>query len=104
MSEITTEVPTLKVPVIDVTMENGDSFHVQTDNRDLLRWDETSSRKGWADPSKAPFLWMTFIGWSALKRTGQYAGSWDQFRAEAVEVASAEDVNVGPTQTDPMPD
>lgn len=94
----------LKVPKVHVIMEDGRTWDVQTDNRDMIRWDENAGKRGWPDPSKAPFLWLTFIAWAALRRQGLVELSWDDFRGQALEVSSQEDEELDPTQTEAGPE
>jgi hypothetical protein len=96
--------PHLTVPHLTVRMEDGTSYDVQADNRDLLRWDETATRKGWPDPAKGPFLWMTFLAWAALKRTKEYGGTWEEFRAVVIDVDTPDEgERLDPTQTEVTP-
>ena len=64
---------------------------IQTDNRDAVRWDRARGQKKWPPGSEAPLLWLTFLAWSAAKRTGQFAGSYDDFEAACIRVGSADD-------------
>lgn len=87
-------------------------YTVQTDNRDAIQWDVTRPRRSWPAFNEAPMLYMTFLAWHAMHRTGATKASLDEFMKDAVEVkvltvdgravapaeAVAADVNVDPTQ------
>lgn len=60
---------------------------VQTDNRDLTGYDLARSRMKWPTSKDAPMFWITWLAWHALRRVGQYAGEFDTFNGECVEVA-----------------
>jgi hypothetical protein len=104
----------LAAPIVRVTLEDGDNlseYVVQTDNRDNVAWDMTRGRKKWPQFNEAPFLWLTFLAWSAMRRGGDTSLSVDDFlercvSAQAVkqdgtavsaEDAAAEDISVDPT-------
>jgi len=58
-------------PRIEVTLDDGEVLVVQTHNADLVRWDRTAAKHGWPGFQAAPFLWVTFLAWSALRREGK---------------------------------
>jgi hypothetical protein len=60
-------------------MADGSVLTVQVLNPDYLNWDRTAAKHNWASMSKIPFTWLTFVTWSALRRTGQVSSSWDDF-------------------------
>lgn len=61
---------------------------IQTDNRDAVRWDRARGQKGWPAGSDAPLLWLTFLAWAAAKRQGLFAGSYEDFEAQAIDVGT----------------
>ena len=67
----------LAIPRLEVTMDDGSTFDVQALNPDLLRYDRTAAKHGWPSPTDAPFLWLTFLAWSAGRRTGDVADDHD---------------------------
>src|SRR5262245_46772947 len=71
----------LWTPRVEATLDDGSLLVVQVLNADLLNWDRTAARHGWPDMKSAPFLWLTFITWTALRRTGQLDRdlSWEAF-------------------------
>lgn len=107
----------LSAPQVLVLVEQAGSddlteYTVQTDNRDAIQWDVSRGRRGWPRFDEAPMLYMTFLAWHAMHRTGATRQTFDEFMAAAVEVkvldqegnavdpadATADDVLVNPTQ------
>lgn len=77
----------LKTPRLRVTLETGAELDAQTDNRDAVQWDFTRSRNRWPDGRDAPILWVTFLAWNALRRTGApVPESFDDFNRQAIAV------------------
>ena len=66
---------------------------VQTDNRDMVRWDRARVVKKWPELGEAPVLWLTFLAWAAIRRIGSdvHTGDYDSFEARAVEVLSVDE-------------
>lgn len=96
----------LTIPRIEVTMDDGSTFEVQALNPDLIRWDRTASRSGWPAASSAPFLWMTFLAWSAAKRERLIPDglSWEEFGdTRCVNVRNLTDEGVDADGVDPTP-
>jgi hypothetical protein len=44
-------------------------IELQTTNADLVLWDRTRAKHKWPKIDEAPFLWLTFIGWAAARRS-----------------------------------
>jgi len=81
----------LSAPKVVVLMETAGSdelteYTVQTDNRDAIQWDVTRPRRSWPVFNEAPMLYMTFLAWHAMHRTGATKASLDEFMKDAVEV------------------
>lgn len=58
-------------------------------NPDRVRWDMAASKHGWPSFSDAPFLGTTFLAWAAMRRTGDYTGSFEDFRdRDALDIDS----------------
>jgi hypothetical protein len=88
------DTPELTSPRLVVTSVDGGTFEVQTLNPDLIRFDMTRSRHGWPDAQAAPFLWLTFIAWAALKREGAIPSdlTWETFsETMCIDVRTADD-------------
>lgn len=107
----------LSAPRVIVLLETAGSddlteYTVQTDNRDAIQWDVTRPRRSWPAFNEAPMLYMTFLAWHAMQRTGATKLGLDEFMKNAVEVkvltvdgravdpaqAAEGDVLVDPTQ------
>jgi hypothetical protein len=69
----------LQTPHVTALMADGSVLSVQVLNPDYLNWDRTAAKHNWASMQKIPFTWLTFVTWSALRRTGQVESTWDQF-------------------------
>lgn len=63
-------------PRLVVTLDNDEEYTIQTDNRDMVRFDMLRARKGWPTMQEAPFVFMTVLAWSCLAREGKL-GSTD---------------------------
>jgi hypothetical protein len=74
----------LTIPRVEVTLDDGTTYEVQAMNPDLIRWDRMAAKNGWPGPTTAPFLWLTFIAWSASKRSGAIPAdmTWEVFGDE----------------------
>ena len=84
-----------------VVLEGREPFTVRVTNRDYLAWDKTSQRQKpvWK-ADETPFLFATFLAWSAARRAGEFDGYFDAF-AEVCEEIDQRDVVTDPTKTVP---
>lgn len=64
---------------VTVTLIDEAEVSAEIRNPDRVRWDMTAAKHNWPSFQDSPFLGMTFLAWAALKRTGQYAGKWEDF-------------------------
>jgi hypothetical protein len=87
----------LNTPRLRIVRDGVEDLEVQTTNADLVLWDRTRTRHKWPQVSDAPFLWLTFVGWAAARRTGAIPA---EYRYEAWE----SDVLEVETLTDPDDD
>lgn len=82
----------LKTPRVRVYLETDVAgeyleIDVQTDNRDAVQWDFARSRQRWPDGREAPLLWMTYLSWHAIRRTGGPApADFEEFNKRCVDV------------------
>lgn len=81
---------------------------IQTTNADLVLWDRTRAVKRWPKFDDAPFLWLTFLSWAAMRRTGEIpvGTKYEEFEAQTLSIANADDDNpepVDPTQPGAVP-
>lgn len=97
----------LNTPRLRVVREGQDDLEVQTTNADLVNWDRTRMRHKWPKVSEAPFLWLTFIAWSAARRVGAITAehryeSWenDVLEIETLTEDGEDDETGRPTQPD----
>lgn len=92
----------LTSPRLRVIREGQEEIEVQTDNRDMLLYERTRVRHKWPKFDEAPFQWMTFIGWSAARRTGEIETSltYEAWEAEVlgIETVTEDGENGVPTE------
>ena len=85
----------LNNPRVRVVRDGHDPLELQTTNGDLVAWDLTRARQrpAWPSFQDAPFLWLTFIGWAAARRTGaiEMGHTFETWRDEVLEVSSVDD-------------
>lgn len=63
-------------------------YDLQTDNRDMVRFDLMRAKKQWPTVTDAPLLWMTFLAWHALVRSSVLPGvSVDKEMDEIIQVS-----------------
>lgn len=87
-----------------VAFDDGSVLDIVVDNRDLVTWDMVRPGRGWPAASEAPFLFQSFIAWAACRRTGLFAGTFDEFQAVAADVTVSEEVvQADPTSPAPGP-
>ena len=72
---------------------DGGVHEVQTLNIDLLMWDRTRARRKWPTADEAPNVWLTFVGWAAMKREGAdlRLRTLEQFEEQALSVQPVEE-------------
>lgn len=82
-------------------MDDGTELDVQALNIDMLQYDRQRARMGWPTPGDAPFVWLTFLAWSACMREGVLPElSLTDFESRAWQVSNVVDVAVDPTKTE----
>lgn len=65
-------------------------------NADQLRWEKTRAAKGFPTQQEAPLTYSTFCAWSALKRSGEDVGTYEEFEP-TVHFLTTEAIEVNPT-------
>lgn len=96
--------PRLAAPLITYVLGDDTERTVQPVNADLLRWDRTRNAKKWPGPDDAPFLWLTFLAWAALKRQGDIDMSLEDFEGQCLSVAAYGDETIAdPTRPGAVP-
>jgi hypothetical protein len=96
----------LSLPRVRVLRDGQDPLEIQILNPDLLRWDVTRGKHRWGTMKDSPNLWMTFIAWAAMTRTGLTSQTWETFMAETLEVLPVTETEgdpAGPGVADPFP-
>jgi hypothetical protein len=84
--------PKLFAPVVDVVMSDNTEHRVQCCNADMLNWDRTRFARKWPPTEECSTLWVTFLAWSAMKRQGLTAVSFNEFETACLSV---EPVQIG---------
>jgi len=94
-----------RVRVIRASQNGSEPLEIQTDNRDLLAWEQTAIRHKWGSFQERPFKWLTFLSWSAARRAGTVETSltYEAWEADVLSVAdTASDEDAGrPTDAEP---
>lgn len=85
--------PTLIFP-LHVELEDGTTFDVVADQRDLVRWERHPEGAAVGDESKMMQM-LRFLAWSVLQRTGETDLKWPQFDRQLVEAAPVDDEEAG---------
>lgn len=63
---------------MNITM--GDrAFVVRVTQRDYIHWDKVAPRHKWGSSQDVPFLFSTFLSWSAARRGDQFTGTFDEW-------------------------
>jgi hypothetical protein len=79
-------------------MDDGTEFEAQALNIDMLTFDRQRARLGWPTASDAPFVWLTFLAWSAAMRESLIPElSLSEFEQRAWQVSNADDDEAGQT-------
>ena len=82
--------PKLRVQLESPGTDELTEYIVQTDNRDMVAFDLTRSRKGWPSMDEANMFWMTFLAHHALSKRGGVA-IFDPIRVRVREIAVKQD-------------
>ena len=83
----------LETPRLRIVREGHDDLELQCINADLVLWDRTRFRHKWPPMTDAPFLWLTFIGWAAARRTGAIPAehTYEAWEADVLGVTPLDD-------------
>lgn len=87
---------TLQLTLITDYTGTAQEITLLTSNVDVLRWEKTRGAKGYPQQTDAPALFSTFLAWSALARSGEEVGTFEQFETTVYDI-HAEQVEVNPT-------
>lgn len=83
----------LNSPRVTIIREGHEPLELQTANPDLVLWDRTRIKHRWPKFDEAPFLWLTFIGWAAARRTGAIGPElrYEDWEASVLQVVNTDD-------------
>lgn len=83
----------LDSPRVRVIRDGHEPLEVQTDNRDMIAWEKTRARHKWPKFDEAPIFWLTFLAWSAARRSGaiEQGYTWERWEAETLQARTVED-------------
>lgn len=100
----------LSTPRMLVRLASDDekTLDIQATNRDLVLWDETRVKHRWPKFDDAPFLWLTFLSWSAARRTGVISPDtkFEEWKNDVLDISNVEDDGDtgNPTDAEPGPE
>lgn len=102
--------PKLHAPMCHVLLDDGlggdpdgKTLDLQTNNVDMVLWDRTRAKHKWPGLQEAPFLWMTFISWSAARRTGLIPPdyTYETWEAKVLDIDVDEDEEANEVEAHP---
>jgi len=65
------ETPKIETPHVRITYADGRSVTVKTDNPDMVFYDIERAKRKWPAGQDAPMLWINYLAYSKLRRTGE---------------------------------
>lgn len=74
-----------------VTMEDGSTYEVVSDQRDVAKWEVQPFGTPWSEAATRLFTYSRFRAWSAARRAKKYVGTWEEFGEECVAVDGVEE-------------
>lgn len=80
---------------LNVEMENGSTFVVVADQRDIAKWEVQSFGGPFTEFESRAMTGMRFLAWSAATRQGLTDLKWDDFDAQCVEAAPLDEEGKG---------
>lgn len=77
-------------PRVTVIRDGHEPVTMQTNNIDMVLWDRTRVKHKWPRMDEVPFLWLTFVSWSAARRTGAIPEGfgYEQWEREVLDVSA----------------
>jgi hypothetical protein len=63
--------PKITSPIIRVAYADGRNAIVQAENPDMVFYDIDRAKKGWPPGQDAPMLWINYLAYSKLRRSGE---------------------------------
>jgi hypothetical protein len=96
-----------RLRVLRGSLDAPEVIEVQTLNPDLIAWDMTRGKHHWPELKEAPFKWLTFISWHAVRREGRLPAdvTYEAWEASTLDVANLDTDEDGEDTTgaDPFP-
>ena len=83
--------PKIRVELETPGTEEITEYLVQTDNRDMVAFDLTRSRKNWPSMADGNVFWINFLAHHALSKRGGVAITFEDFLARAVSVTPVDE-------------
>lgn len=83
---------------MQVTMDSGESWEVDTRTADYVAWDSASRKHNLGTSTEQQPTWEAFLAWHASKRAGHTTLTWEKFLDQVDIVAG------GPMPVDPTPE
>lgn len=94
--------PKLRVSVEQLDGGPAVEYDVQTDNRDMIRWERAAAKHGWPALKDAPLLWMTHLSYTALSRSGVPTGStFDAYADRVIGIETLDENDQPAAANDP---
>ena len=85
-----------------VSFADREDVEVFTNVVDHRLFPVTAKRHGWPSQSEDPVGYISFVAWSAARRTGQIAGlTYEAWEQSVVDVVVLEEEVVVPTEPEP---
>ena len=75
---------------LHVEMEDGTTYDVVADQRDLVRWERHPEGSAITNEAKVMQM-LRFLAWSVLQRTGEIDLKWPAFDRQLVEAVERDD-------------
>jgi hypothetical protein len=103
----------LETPHLRVRYADGREITVKTDNPDMVYWDLERAKRKWPTGQDAPMLWINYLAYSKLHRSGdiERGTKFEDWLATTAAIdnmdadgePSDETATVGPTAPGPEP-
>lgn len=77
---------------------NPEPVEVVVTNRERIHYEKVAAKRGWPAPQVAQHSAMTFVCWSAAKRAGLTAATYEQFEDVLLDYEVLKDEPADPTR------
>lgn len=102
------DTPKIETPHVRIIYTDGRSVTVKTDNPDMVFYDIERAKRKWPAGQDAPMLWINYLAYSKLRRTGEIdkGQTFEDWLLTTVAIENLSDdgepdgqvATVGPTQ------